>query len=642
MMVEVMTALVCSSFCVLFQFHSSCSSRKEVRKLQKECERLRNAYAAEFQDGLSDDDDRWVGLEMDIHHVGIPKVEEKEMQKEVGQESLKLPLDTPTLPLECAHRVETEYPLLKLMLVLSLVNEIYYSEEKQIIHIEDVVLGNQRPFEEVDNDNCQQQMEDVHANADIMAEFYHFKRTSKQMSKEDVKTAKQQLHQQGPKDDNIITEKIEDDDIHIGIDKASQILEDAECDSGSNLDFNSDSVSNLDLDSTAILDTKTNLDANFNGSCGKLDEENKYEGIDRALLYKGHEEEYPKCQILVQIQIEIQVQEEMQMQIQILKVLEIPQWMLRKAKDIAVNNEVIFGNIDGAEFYHGIQHNQRSVLQVLDHGKVKKRIQEDFQELARDQSPLHNSFINLDRKEFPAIKFIQEDSIEECFAINEQAVLSNNRTNIFAIRFVQEDFMKIEAKLDEVHQNMFLTKCYDIHILEGKAFMSHFVEVAKDQEFHSEAFKDVILMPNVQLNFGYVLVVGFDTIQDQSNRKERNVAGGVEVAVGIQDLQNDLKSGNWIAKWQTEFGLRIWNVWQMENERLVAEMEELKNKSMGIEVSAWGLRKWKSELSSGVLEPNWNLAVGAESDVEKQVDPNFVAKKAVETDAKGVAGEQTT
>ncbi|MCO5572685.1 hypothetical protein L7F22_026443 [Adiantum nelumboides] len=130
---------------------TSCSSRKEVKNLQKACDRLRDAYAAEFEDELSDDDDGWVGLVTDIHYAGIPKVEEKEVQKEVGQESLKIPLDTPTLPLECAHRVETEYPLLKLMLVLSLVNEIYYSKEKQIIHIEDVVHGNQRPFEEADN-----------------------------------------------------------------------------------------------------------------------------------------------------------------------------------------------------------------------------------------------------------------------------------------------------------------------------------------------------------------------------------------------------------------------------------------------------------------------------------------------------------
>ncbi|MCO5561430.1 hypothetical protein L7F22_015051 [Adiantum nelumboides] len=84
---------------------TSCFSRKEVRKLQEACDRLRDAYAAEFEDELSDDDDGWVGLEMEIHHVGIPKVDEKEVQK----------------------------------------------EEKQIIHIEDVVHKNQRPFEEADN-----------------------------------------------------------------------------------------------------------------------------------------------------------------------------------------------------------------------------------------------------------------------------------------------------------------------------------------------------------------------------------------------------------------------------------------------------------------------------------------------------------
>ncbi|MCO5584643.1 hypothetical protein L7F22_038574 [Adiantum nelumboides] len=462
---------------------------------------MKDAYAAEFEDELSDDDDRWVGLETDIHHAGIPKVEEKEVQKEVGQESLKLPLDIPTLSLECAHRVETECPLLKLMSVLSLVNEIYYSKEKQIIHIEDVVHQNQRPFEEADNvrngqvdsrmngevmdrvrneeeevtdlflgsienedysfttdqsimlignshtfeeDSCQQQMEDLHANAHIMVEFCHFKRTSKQMSKEDAKIAKQQLQQQGLEDDSSIMKEIEDDDIYIG---------------NSNLDFNSDSVSILDLDSTAILDAKTNSDADFNGSRGKLDEERL-----ELMMY------------------------------------DIPR----------------------------IQHIQRSVDQVPDHGKVKKRIQEDFQELARGQNPLHDSFRNLDQKEFSAIKFIQEDSTKEFFAINEQAVLSNNKTQIFAIRFVQEDFMKIGVKLDEVHQNMFLTKCYYVQILEGKVklqesllayysdrrsqmafqtFMSRFVEVAEGWEFHFEAFKDVILMTNVQFNFGDVLVV---------------------------------------------------------------------------------------------------------------------------------------
>ncbi|MCO5599747.1 hypothetical protein L7F22_053854 [Adiantum nelumboides] len=105
---------------------TSCCSRKEVRKLQEACDRLRDAYVAEFEDESSDDDDGWVGLEIGIHHVGISKME---VQKEVGQESLKLPLDRPTLPLECARRVEMENSLLKLMSMLSLVNEIYYSEE---------------------------------------------------------------------------------------------------------------------------------------------------------------------------------------------------------------------------------------------------------------------------------------------------------------------------------------------------------------------------------------------------------------------------------------------------------------------------------------------------------------------------------
>ncbi|MCO5577908.1 hypothetical protein L7F22_031743 [Adiantum nelumboides] len=99
-----------------------------------------------------------------------------------------------------------------------------------------------------------------------------------------------------------------------------------------------------------------------------------------------------------------------------------------------------------------------------------------------------------------------------------------------------------------------------------------------------------------------------------------------------------------------EYAQEMWNesirreneALKMENGRLVAEMEELKNKSKGTEVVAWGLSKWKPELSSGVLEPDQNLAAGAESKVEKQEDPDVVAEKAVEADAKEVAGEQTT
>ncbi|MCO5569939.1 hypothetical protein L7F22_023653 [Adiantum nelumboides] len=549
---------------------TSCSSRKEVRKLQEACDRLRDACVAEFEDESSDDDDGWVGLETNSHHVGIPKMEEKEMQKEVGQESLKLPLDTPTLQLECAHGVEMENPLLKLMSVLSLINEIYYSEEKQIIHIEDVVHKNQRPFEDADNvkngqvdsrmngkvmdrerneeeevidlflgsienvcritneeskqeevskirctpeefgaktmnksiskelspqrstdvnmqltklieikedqvenqqyqqdkrqqgkeeqhevreqsraeilvtsilprkcvheaqedysflidpsvmfignshtfeeDNCQQ-MKDVYANADIMAEFCHFKRTSKQMSKADAKTAKQQLQRQGSKDDSSITEEIENDDVHIGniedkflVDKASQILEDVECDSDSNSNFTSDSVSILDLDSIAILDAKINSDANFNGSRGKLDEE---------------------------------------------------------AKDIATNDEVIFGNAAGAKFYHG------------------------------------NCQVN-------------------CQVGN------------------QADDVNVEV--EDVRQNADLMSKFRVllRILNHAVMMIQRLTQVFDLQGETNEYAEL------------------NTVKSGAAEKEQNVAGGVEVAVGIQDLQKDLKSGSRIAELQTK------------------------------------------------------------------------------------------
>ncbi|MCO5570343.1 hypothetical protein L7F22_024062 [Adiantum nelumboides] len=452
---------------------TSCSSRKEVRKLQKACERLRDAYAAAFEDELSDDDDGWVYLEMNIHHVWIPKVEEKEVQKEVGQESLKQPLDTPTLPLECAHRVETEYPLLKLMSVLSLVNEMYYSKEKQIIQIEDVVHKNQRPFEEADN------------------------------------------------------------------------------------------VRNGQVDSQ------------MNGRI--TNKESKQEEVSKI---KCTEEEFVATTRNKSVPEELSPRRSTDVNMQLAKLVEI-------AKDIVANDDVIFGNADGAEFYYGycqaicqfgsqaddvnvavedvqqnadlMSNNQRSVVQVSEYGKVKKLIQEDFQELASGQNPLHNSFINLDQKEFSAIKFIQEESKEKFFAINERAILG------------------LQGEVDEY----------------------------------------------VELN----------AVKSKAVEKEQNVAGGVEVAIGIQDLWKDLKSESRIAELQMEFGLRIRNVWQMENERLVAKMEELKNKSKGIKVSSWGLSKWKSELSSGVSKPDQNLASGVKLDVEKQMDLDFVAEKAVETDA---------
>ncbi|MCO5547883.1 hypothetical protein L7F22_001335 [Adiantum nelumboides] len=63
---------------------------------------------------------------------------------------------------------------------------------------------------------------------------------------------------------------------------------------------------------------------------------------------------------------------------------------------------------------------------------------------------------------------------------------------------------------------------------------------------------------------------------------------------------------------------------KIENERLIAEMEEMKNNKKEIEES---LSKLKGELSNGLLESDQNLAIEVESDVEKQADSDFVAKK---------------
>ncbi|KAI5066373.1 hypothetical protein GOP47_0018997, partial [Adiantum capillus-veneris] len=117
----------------------------------------------------------------------------KEEQHEVREQRRAETLVTSILPRKCVHEAQENYS---------------FSTDQSVM-----LIGNSHTFEE---DNCQQQMEDVHANADIMAEFCHFKWTSKKISKEDVKRAKQQLQQQGPEDDSIIMEEIEDDDIHIG------------------------------------------------------------------------------------------------------------------------------------------------------------------------------------------------------------------------------------------------------------------------------------------------------------------------------------------------------------------------------------------------------------------------------------------
>ncbi|KAI5070018.1 hypothetical protein GOP47_0014361 [Adiantum capillus-veneris] len=99
----------------------------------------------------------------------------KEEQHEVREQSREETLVTSILPRKCVHEAHEDYS--------------FFTDRSVML------IGNSHTFEE---DSCQQQMEDVYANADIMAEFCHFKRTLKQMSKEDVKRAKKQL-QQGQK-----------------------------------------------------------------------------------------------------------------------------------------------------------------------------------------------------------------------------------------------------------------------------------------------------------------------------------------------------------------------------------------------------------------------------------------------------------
>lgn len=113
----------------------SCSSRKKIGKLQKVCERLRDAYEDEFYGESSDDDDIWIDMEFDNHQMGIPRMEEKEVKKEVSQRSLEKPLDTPTLPLEYAHGVEEEHPLLEITPVMSLVDENCYPIDVEEKHV---------------------------------------------------------------------------------------------------------------------------------------------------------------------------------------------------------------------------------------------------------------------------------------------------------------------------------------------------------------------------------------------------------------------------------------------------------------------------------------------------------------------------
>lgn len=79
---------------------------------------MRDKYEDSFE-SESDDDDYWGYMGSVVHKNEVPKVEEMEEKKEVGQKSLEktlgtptLPLGTPTLPLKCAHGVDEEYPWL--------------------------------------------------------------------------------------------------------------------------------------------------------------------------------------------------------------------------------------------------------------------------------------------------------------------------------------------------------------------------------------------------------------------------------------------------------------------------------------------------------------------------------------------------
>ncbi|MCO5608936.1 hypothetical protein L7F22_063154 [Adiantum nelumboides] len=76
---------------------------------------------------------------------------------------------------------------------------------------------------------------------------------------------------------------------------------------------------------------------------------------------------------------------------------------------------------------------------------------------------------------------------------------------------------------------------------------------------------------------------------------------------------------------------------KIENERLVAEMQEMRKNRKEIKDS---LSKLKAEFSSGLLESNRNLAAEMESNVEKQADPDFVVEKVGEPETEGDIGEQ--
>ncbi|MCO5604147.1 hypothetical protein L7F22_058307 [Adiantum nelumboides] len=79
-----------------------------IGRLQKACEKLIETSEDQFKGESSDDDDIWIGMKFESHQVGVTKMEEKEVQKELGQERLEEPLATPNLPLEYAHTMTVE------------------------------------------------------------------------------------------------------------------------------------------------------------------------------------------------------------------------------------------------------------------------------------------------------------------------------------------------------------------------------------------------------------------------------------------------------------------------------------------------------------------------------------------------------
>ncbi|MCO5570881.1 hypothetical protein L7F22_024610 [Adiantum nelumboides] len=150
----------------------SCSSRKSIGRLQKACKKLRETYKDQFEGESSDDDDIWISMEFESHQVGDIKMEEKEVQKELGQESLKEPLANPNLPLEYAHVVTVEL-LPNIFTQEDLqpddVVELIHESHKQILKLGSrCVVQSLKEFAYVDCDSLQIQAKSHFIVFDIM------------------------------------------------------------------------------------------------------------------------------------------------------------------------------------------------------------------------------------------------------------------------------------------------------------------------------------------------------------------------------------------------------------------------------------------------------------------------------------------